>query len=168
MFGELGYSPIVAPLSFLEANSLADANLADVAELEDAGPRRDLAGIDPDQFILFQLTDRAAAQPILDLHAATARLKGSDALPDVRMRIELVAFRIAPADSVEKDMQATLRLDIGRSQSGSATEDALFWSIAAGLDLSAQALAPGPEQRQGGADLSQAFRKNPIEISGGL
>ena len=165
MFGQLGYRPIAAPLSWLDVGTEQEN---DVADPEAAGPRSELSGIDPDQFTLFQLTDRAAPQPILDLHAAKPTLKGSDKLPDVRMRIELVSFRIAPSEDVTPDMQATLRLDIGRSQNGSAEEDALFWSIAAGLDLTAQALTPGPEQRQAGSDLSKAFRKNPVEIAGGL
>lgn len=120
-----------------------------------------------DQFVPFQLT-ADPAQRILDLHAATAKLPGSEEKPDVQLRIELVSFQVnEAAAAVAAGAQATLRLDIGQDQASTPERDPVFWSIAAGLDIAARAVGGELDARRG-ADFGQAFRRRPIEIAGGL
>ncbi len=163
MFGALGYQPITYPF---------DAAGGEGLELFDAAGRRPSGdskpGIDPNQFTLFQLSSDAGKPPVLDLHAATPTLKGSDDNPDVRVSVDLLSFRMAPSEGLDDKMQATLRLDMGKDRSSSSQLDPLFWSIAAGLDLAAQAVTAPQESKSMSSDLSRAFRRQPIEIPGGL
>jgi hypothetical protein len=163
MFGKLGYEPISHPVG-LEALRTFDAE-----GFRDAG--RDSAdhfGIDPDQFTLFQLTAGNDGPPIVDLHAASPTLNGTADNPDVRVSIDLLSFRIAPAEGLDPKMQATLRLDMGKDRSSASPLDPLFWSIAAGLDLAAQAVSAPKQSKVMSADFSKAFKQRPIEIAGGL
>lgn len=158
MFGQLGYQPISwAP------------QVVGVAEAEDAGGRH-VAGssIDPNQFTLFQLAGSRAKTALADLHAVAPVLKGSDEKPDVQVKIELLSFQIGSALGLDPGMQATLRLDIGKDEASASDADPLFWSIAAGLDLAAQAIDKTGDPKQKAANLSAAFRRRPIEIPGGL
>jgi hypothetical protein len=162
MFGRLGYEAIIWP----------PANLAtfdpEVGEAQAAKPVMASPQLNPDQFTLFQLTD-SADSPVTDLHAAQPTLTGGDDKPDVRVKVELVSFQIAESERLDPGMQATLRLDVGEDASAVGDRDPLFWSIAAGLDLAAQAVgAQSTDPAQRSSDLSQAFRRRPIEIAGGL
>jgi hypothetical protein len=51
----------------------------------------------------------------MDLHTVSPTLKGIDESPDVRVSVDLLSFRIAPAEKLDPAMQATLRLDMGRA-----------------------------------------------------
>jgi hypothetical protein len=161
MFGQLGYSPISYPLEVASSTELAtfDADAAGV---------RSQPGLDPDQFTLFQLAGQDAPSPIVDLHSATPTLDGNDDNPDARASIDLLSFRIAPSEHLDRTMQATLRLDIGKDRSSPSPLDPLFWSIAAGLDLAAQAVTAPAESKALSSDFSKAFKRRPIEIPGGL
>jgi hypothetical protein len=137
----------------------------DLPQAQAAGPVR-VPGVPADQFTLFQLLGSSATQPIADLHAAAPILEGSDDKPDAQVKIELISFQIAPSEDLDPEMQATLRLDMGKDRSSSSQLEALFWSVAAGLDLAAQAVSKDPKEKS--ADLSQSFRRRPIEIPGAL
>jgi hypothetical protein len=158
MFGTLGYEAIDRPL---ETAGLAAFEATAFATAKGLG-------VDPNQFTLFQLMGGKDETPIVDLHAASPRLKGSDDNPDVRMSIDLLSFRIAPAEGLDPEMQATLRLDMGKDRSSPSPLDPLFWSVAAGLDLAAQTITGPRDPKTMGADFSKAFKQRPIEIAGGL
>jgi hypothetical protein len=168
MFGALGYQPIEHPLDIAGPKGL---DLFEATTPTSERRPRALAnivpGIDPNQFTLFQLSTADGTPPVLDLHAATPTLKGSDEKPDVRVTVDLLSFRISPSENVDPSMQATLRLDMGKDRSSPSPADPLFWSLAAGIDLAAQAVKP-QEAKSMTADFSHAFKKRPIEIPGGL
>jgi len=161
MFGTSGYVPISNPLDLPDL-----VPGPDVAAFEALGGATTASGIPPDQFTLFQLMPTNSKVAVADLHGVEPALKGSDEKPDAQARIELVSFQIAGNENLDPKMQATLRLDMGMDPSSSAQQDPLMWSIAAGLDLAAQAVSKDPKEKA--ADLSQPFRRRPIEIPGGL
>lgn len=156
LFAEAGYEALGAP-----PVPLVNQDGAPLARLQDAGQ-----GLEANQFTPFQISDDPQ-NPIVDLHAATAKLAGSEEKPDIQMRIEMLSFQVADHGLSDK-AQATLRLDVGQDQRSLSGGDPVFWSIAAGLDLAAQAVTGDGDPRQRTADLGKAFRGRPIEIPGGM
>ena len=121
------------------------------------------------QFRLFVLEDCGEGKSaFLDPGQSTAKIGGSLEAPDVRMRIELLAFHPGDLEIDQNHSRATLRLDIGQGSLNSSSLDPLFWSIAAGLDLaSAAGLVTSDKPRKYRDDFSRSFANRPIELPGG-
>ena len=124
-----------------------------------------------DSFRLFNLvpdpnTDTAH---FVDPHESKPNVAGTDEEPDVITKINLLAFH--PGSQIEreigKDARATLRLDVGQDEQAESTLEPLFWSIAAGLDLSNVAKEKEAPKKYR-SDFDKAFARRPIEIAGGL
>jgi hypothetical protein len=140
----------------------------EVGETQSAKPVAVSSYLSPNQFTLFQLGD-PPDDPVTDLHTAQPRLTAPADKPDVLARIDLVSFQIARSEQLEPGMQATLRLDMGEDAAAVGDREPLFWSIAAGLDLAAQGVSgQKADETQRSSNLSQAFRRRPIEVAGGL
>jgi hypothetical protein len=164
MFGQLAYQPIGYPLG---SGHPITFDAGKFSELDGRSAEERLE-MDADQFTLFQLAAGNVGRPVVDLHAATPTLKGGDDNPNVRVSIDLLSFRIAPTEGLDPKMQATLRLDMGNDRSSPSPLDPLFWSIAAGFYLAAQAVTPPAEAKSLNADFLQGVQAAAIEISGGL
>jgi hypothetical protein len=160
MFGQLGYQPVVWIPPALSTTG-GEIGIPQFAKPTPVSPP-----LSPDQFTLFQLSD-APDSAVADLHSVQPALEGSEENPDARVRIDLVSFQIGSREKLDPGMQATLRLDMGEDATAVGDRDPLFWSIAAGLDLVADAVT-GVDSGERTADFSQTFRRRPIEIAGGL
>jgi hypothetical protein len=120
--------------------------------------------------MLFQLSN--AERPICDLTEVTPEIEGSANEPDVQVSVAMLAFHLAhsTAESVQEKSRATLRLDLGKDEGSNSQMEALFWSIASGLDLyehiKGGANATTPKKMSD--DFSAKFRQRPVEIPGGL
>ena len=124
-----------------------------------------------DSFRLFNLAAGAESGTavFVDPHQSVPNIAGTDDEPDVITKINLTAFH--PGRQIEKeigkDARATLRLDIGQDELSDSPLEPLFWSIAAGLDLSNTARnKESPNKYR--SDFDQAFARRPIEVAGGL
>ncbi len=119
-----------------------------------------------DQFRLFNL-ERAGDEVVLvDPHESTPVVVGSAEAPDVRARIQLAAFNAGGGDA--KSAHATLRFDVGQDELAQSPLRPLFWSIAAGLDLSNLIKGDPDAPKDYNSDFTQAQSDRPIEIGGGL
>ncbi len=121
-------------------------------------------------FRLFVLAaDDAGSHRFMDPHEVDAALEGSEELPDVRMRLNMLAFHSGAISLDKNHERATLRLDVGQNDMGSSTLNPLFWTIAAGLDLATSAnLIDAPDTPKKYRDnFDAAFGRRPIELPGG-
>jgi hypothetical protein len=125
-------------------------------------------GVSPEQFQIFQLNTDPTGPTILDSTAVDPLLAG-DKNPDVLMHVELSSFHLGDDVSLDPNTRATLRMNIGKDESSTDKRfEAVFWSIAAGLNLYDQQKKMRPESKDLNADFSKALANRPIEIPGGL
>lgn len=131
--------------------------------------RGSVASVAGDQFRVLNLVADANGQHAFrDPHDTLPALAGTDALPDVKARIELVAFS-AGGIAGEKTQNATLRLDVAQDEQSPSPLQPLFWSIAAGLDLAALFDANRKDAPKNYRhDFQRSFGQRPIEIGGGI
>jgi hypothetical protein len=67
-------------------------------------------------------------------------VEGGEDNPDVPAHVEMVSFHLGAGESVDQNTKATLRMNISKDENSTDKRfDAVFWSIAAGLDLYDQA-----------------------------
>lgn len=126
-----------------------------------------IAQIPDEQFRLFNLCVDGGSHFFQDPHDTVPSLEGTAEKPDVRARIEMLAFN--PGKIATDDTRATLRLDVGQDSLSTSKLQPLFWSIAAGLDLSEAIKGgdPGTPTRYRD-DFTANFGERPIEVPGGL
>ena len=129
------------------------------------GPARRSA-VNPDQFAIFQFADDPLGG-LLDVHDAAPSLAGSDAAPDVKLRVQLNSFHIGAHESIESAERATIRLDLAQRDTFDRVGDLLCWSAATALTLIGEDKRRSPPEHLT-SDISRAFGPRPIEISGGL
>ncbi len=121
------------------------------------------------QFIAFQLSNKADGPAILESSEVTSSIKGTADEPDVLMNLEMQSFHIANNIDIDKNSRATMRINIGKDKDSTDRYfDTAFWSIAAGLDLYNKAKEKPAEPKDLKTDFKQAFGNRPIEIPGGL
>jgi len=107
--------------------------------------------------MVFQLNSSLDGPTILDSTEVRPNIDGSPDNPDVLVGIEMLSFHVAEHDDIDKNTRVTLRMDIGKDESSTDKRfDAVFWSIAAGLQLYDNVKDAKTES------------KRPIEIPGGL
>jgi hypothetical protein len=159
-FGLLGYEAVNPAYVALTA---ASAGQPAIPLLSGAPPSAD-------QFMLFQLGN--AEHPICDLTEVAPQIEGSTTEPDVQVSVAMLAFHLArnTAESLKEKSRATLRLDLGKDEGSNSQMEALFWSIASGLDLyeHVRGGANANTRKKMSDDFSAKFRQRPVEIPGGL
>src|SRR5271165_1571688 len=95
-----------------------------------------LSAPDGDQFMVFQLNSSLDGPTILDATEVQPNIDGSLDNPDVLVGIEMLSFHVGEHEDIDKNTRVTLRMDIGKDESSTDKRfDAVFWSIAAGLQL---------------------------------
>lgn len=102
-------------------------------ELESAFESTRQTDLDPNQFILFQLSDDPQKR-ILNTSEVEPLLKGSDTMPDVNLQVDFDAFKFSDSEGIDPDTKATLQLVIGQGESLSGY-DKFFYCINGGLEL---------------------------------
>lgn len=121
------------------------------------------------QFIVFQLSNNADGPAIFDSTEITSSINGSSEEPDVYVNLEMQSFHLGKDVHVDKKSRATMRINIGKDENSSDKYfDAVFWSIAAGMDLYNNFKNERAEPKDLKADFGKAFGNRPIEIPGGL
>ncbi|MDG3580980.1 hypothetical protein [Galbibacter pacificus] len=121
------------------------------------------------QFIVFQLSDKADGAAIFESSEVTPSIEGNTETPDVLMNLDMQSFHIGDDVKIDKNTRATMRINIGQDESTvNSNFDIVFWSIAAGLDLYNNEKKEPATPKDLKADFKQAFGNRPIEIPGGL
>lgn len=121
-----------------------------------------------DQFIVFQFSQKEDGPTILDTSEVEPVKSGSADKPDALVRIQLASFSVGTDEGIDKNTRATLRLDLGKDSNSDSALDAVFWSIAAGLNLYDDFKNKRSEAKDLKTDFNEAFSKRPVEIPGGL
>ncbi len=168
LFGCLGYDAVNPGLvSQLVTQSQAKPR---IQLLGSAPPAASPALAVADQFMLFQIGD--SERPIRDLTEIEPSIAGGETEPDIQANVAMLAFHLGEdaARKVQEKSRATLRLDLGTDEASNSQMEALFWSIASGLDLYEHVKggtnATTPKKMSD--DFSAKFRRRPVEIPGGL
>lgn len=140
--------------------------LLDGNSLQQRKSKSEKEDIDDAQFRLLVLDESTGT--FVDPHHSEAKISGSSDAPDVRARVEMLAFHAGNIELNEDHANATLRLDIGQGSLNSVSLTPLFWSVAAGLDLASMAHEPKDSlPRRYRDDFSVSFGNRPIELPGG-
>lgn len=163
VFGQPGYEALVPLATQRAAPVLEGLFFGDRSTVSVALPG------DADQFAMFRIG--GAETPIIDLTEVEPEIEGSDAEPDVRVRVSLLAFHLGgTAQRIDKETRATLRLDLGKDRASNSPLEPLFWSIAAGLDLydHVKSGSNASDPKRMNDDFSAKFLQRPVEIPGGL
>ncbi len=121
-----------------------------------------------DQFVVFQFGQSTDGPTILDTSEVVPKLEGNEDKPDALAILQLASFHVGEADQIDKDARATLRVDFGKDSNSSSSLDAVFWSIAAGLNLYNEFKKKPSDAKDLKSDFNEAFSHRPIEIAGGL
>jgi hypothetical protein len=122
-----------------------------------------------DQFFVFQLSTKETGPTILESTQVNPSIEGGADNPDVLAHVEMVSFHLGANEAVDLKTKATLRMNIGKDENSTDKKfDALFWSIAAGLNLYDQAKKGPPASKDMKSDFQSALGNRPIEIPGGL
>lgn len=154
------------PVFLLEAPRKSSRSLMLLDGLAQGPP--ELGDISGNQFRILNLGKDEDGKPVFqDPHESQATLTGGEDRPDVRARVELVAFNAGP-EADEAIDTATLRLDVGQDELSRSSLQPLFWSIAAGLDLSELVAGKKDAPKNFRSDFQRSFGQRPIEIGGGL
>lgn len=122
-----------------------------------------------DQFVVFQLSNEATGQAVLESSQVEPALNGGNDEPDVMMKLEMQAFNIGANEDIDPKTRATMRITIGKDEnSRDGYFETAFWSIAVGLNLYNKIKKKPADGKDLNADFNKAFSNRPIEIPGGL
>jgi hypothetical protein len=137
--------------------------------------RSDLTGtlrenrVSSEQFFAFQLSSDRAGPTILDPIDVNPSLAGGAGEPDVLMNIEMLSFHLAETQALDPETRATLRMNIGKDESSTDKRfEAVYWTVAAGLNLYNTLKKGRSESKDLNVDLRKALANRPIEVPGGL
>jgi hypothetical protein len=122
-----------------------------------------------DQFVIFQFSDQADGPAVFEASKVEPKMAGNDDAPDMLVAMEMLAFNVGDADSIDPQTRATLRMTMGKDESSTDRAfDTVFWTVAAGLRLYDDAKKKAAEAKDLKGDFRASFGRRPIEIPGGL
>ncbi|MEP4891554.1 MAG: hypothetical protein ABJV04_16130 [Aliiglaciecola sp.] len=123
--------------------------------------------VDEDQIgHIFNINPKLEGDVLLDPHETAPEIAGSEEEPDVILKAELATFH--PAKHNEDSIGASLRMDIGQDSTSNSLLKPLFWSVAAGLDISNAAKQSRDTTKLRANFSNDLFNRQPIQIGGGL
>lgn len=166
-FTDSGYHSVLQP-PIGEAASHANIQFSQISEAVASRPESvSLHTPHSTQSMLFNIEADANNDPVLtDPHDSAPSIAGSANQPDVKAKVELIAFNSGTGDT--NSNRATLRFDFGQDDGANSSLRPVLYSIAAGLDLAELIQNKQQAAKSYRSDFAQAFSDRPIEVGGGL